>query len=294
VFDHLPLCEDTGIEAPEHRLSQLNRPSTAKELQQADQLSGVHVAQVKQRPTALWLMGPSAVGKSTASRALMEDYGISSILDNVTGEMRPDAVQIDGEIFRTVHEGFKDFVQHGLEQFPPCIFKSCWKGTQARKESKTYKEEVFQNAVARKNNLIIPSPCASDLHGCLRRMEELKAAGYVNHVIAIYAREKLVEERGRSRADQDGKMFVSVRDDSVYAYAPMIAAANGKWVMVDNTGRTRQGPSGNGYSLKMLPDDSEAKTSLDMLTLEKDLGKLIKPMFDLGRSRPKTVASKHD
>jgi len=254
------------------------------------------------------LMGSSAVGKSTASRTLMEEYGIHNVEDG-HGGMVADAVQIDGEIFRRVHKGFQDIVQAGLMQSPPCIWRGAWKKTQARTQSKVYKKKVYKTALEAKKNLIIPSPCASDIEGCLKRMKELKEAGYTNHVVAIYARDKLVEERGRSRADFDGKMYVSVKDDAVYAFAPMIVMANGNWQLVNNTGTPQTGPSGKGLDLDMLSDgviEEEAPSgkviqpprdsiSISRVAMEQELNQILLPMFDLGISRPPAgKASKDD
>lgn len=286
VTNHLPFCDHFDIKIPQHLDDDLNREITPEEFAKADVEAGVNLATSQEKPIALWLMGSSAVGKSTASKALMEEYGIPKIKDG-NGEVRANAVQIDGEIFRSAHNGFKNVVEYGLRQNPPCLFEKGWKGTRARSESKVYKKKVFSNAVQEKKNLIIPSPCASDLAGCLGRVQLLSEAGYVNHIVVIYAREKLVEERGLSRADRDGKKFVSVVEDSTFAFAPMIAIANGNYTFIDNTGMSKRAQSGKCLAMNV------ANTSI--LDFEQKITKLLRPMFDVSDGRMDVQApSKYD
>lgn len=184
-------------------------------------------------------------------------------------------MQIDGEIFRSAHKGFTDLVDDGLSQSPPCTYKGGWKKTKARTESKVYKQKVFDNAIEKKHNLIIPSPCASNMPGCLQRVMALKKAGYTNHVVVIYARDNLVTERGRSRADRDGKMFVSVVKEAVAAFAPVMAVADGQWTLMDNTGRAVRGESGQCLNIDV--SDKEAEE----VKFELDMKDVIKNMYDV-------------
>lgn len=180
-----------------------------------------------------------------------------------------------------------------FSQSPPCTYKGGWKKTKARTESKVYKQKVFDTAIEKKHNLIIPSPCASNMPGCLQRVMALKKAGYTNHVVVIYARDNLVTERGRSRADRDGKMFVSVVKEAVAAFAPVMSVADGQWTLMDNTGRAVRGESGQCLNIDVSDQEAEE------VKFELDMREAVEKMYDVGPppeegATSKVAAGKYD
>jgi hypothetical protein len=88
LTDHLPLCESFGIKVPTVNgvNKYLDRSLTPEEFEDSDRLAGVLTATPQKKPIALWLMGSSAVGKSTASKTLLDEYGIPLTTDPKTGK----------------------------------------------------------------------------------------------------------------------------------------------------------------------------------------------------------------
>eukprot|EP00928_Gymnodinium_smaydae_P082245 TRINITY_DN6562_c0_g1_i1.p1 TRINITY_DN6562_c0_g1~~TRINITY_DN6562_c0_g1_i1.p1 ORF type:complete len:926 (-),score=137.59 TRINITY_DN6562_c0_g1_i1:79-2856(-) len=273
VTDHLPMCEDIGFNLPDYLRAEMMRKTTKEEIQAAERRSGRDTATQKEAPVAVWILGSSAVGKSTLAKETLDELGIQQV-NNSAGKLQHDAVKIDWKLFRSTHVGFKSVVKHGLQQAPPCIYRDGWKGTQAAASANDFENRMFIEAVKGKRNLLIQTSCSS-ISICIKKVTSLKHYGYTNHIVAAYAREKLVEERGKSRADREGKPFEPKVDDAVFAFAPMMAVANGRCTLVDTTAKAKAKVM-NCLDLKV--DNTKS------LSFEQRMNKIIRPQFDLGPS----------
>jgi hypothetical protein len=187
-----------------------------EERETARRFSGFGVATAWQpNPIALWILGPSAVGKSTQAKTRAKDFGIP-FKDGV-----PDAVLIDGEFFRDAHQSYREWAQ-----------TDDWKAAYPALKSRINKEKMtmLQDAKNQRVHLIIPQTC-SDIASCLYEVKNLTDAGYMSHVIAIQAPKEEVGRRGMLRAQADGKVYdPSHFERSVAALDPIIEASNGRFV----------------------------------------------------------------
>lgn len=242
---HLPLCEETAQNVEDHGKwwEEANRDLTPEENAEAEKISGLRTASTQTQPVAIWMLGPSNAGKSLISKGVLERFGVGSVVvDEDTGTFQKntaDVVNIASSIYRAVHKGIKSFADYGRSQAYPCIWEMAWmKGTKVRDDAKKFKQRIVQTAIKNRQNLVISTPC-NNAQRCLKIVEELKRNGYVNHMIASYARRALIDERGRHRADFDGKRYTGGVDLAVEAFAPMIVSGNGQWEFIDNSGRPR-------------------------------------------------------
>lgn len=186
------------------------------EQQQARRDAGLGMATERQvKPIALWILGPSAVGKSTLAKNKASDFGIPS------KDGAPDAVHVDGQFFRDAHALYQEWTK-----------TEDWKAAYPALKSRINeeKQQMLLDAINHKVHLIIPQTCM-DLESCLYEVQRLTDAGYVNNVIAIQAPKEEVARRGRSRAEADGKVYNPMQfDKSVAALQPMIEESNGRFV----------------------------------------------------------------
>ena len=90
---------------PEELLAGLQRDFTDEEIDEIYLRSNQKTAPAQDRPTALWIFGPSAVGKSFITGA--KAANLFGVLQN--------AVVIDGTEFREVHAGYQAVSRHGLD-----------------------------------------------------------------------------------------------------------------------------------------------------------------------------------
>lgn len=170
-----------------------------------------------QRPVALWIVGPSAVGKTMQSSLRAKHFGIRDC-DDEFGCVGPDAVVVDGEFFRDTHEAYQAWTQ-----------TDDWEAAYPAVKSRINREkkDMLNHAEELKKHLIIPQTCL-DLPSCLDEVRQLTDGGYVNHVIAITAPREEVARRGTRRAMADGKVYNSNEfDRAVVAIEPMLKACNG-------------------------------------------------------------------
>lgn len=148
------------------------------------------------RPKALWLFGPPAVGKTTASNErAWEMFGWP---DN--------AVTVDGADFRIVHKGFQMVAQHGMRN--NLLHADAWAMLKGSGFMDKLKEEVVELAIRNRQHLKIPETAVSA--GRVDRMlDHLVAAGYELHAVCLWAPKSETEARGRARGVKEGKAFTT-------------------------------------------------------------------------------------
>merc|ERR1712100_234072 len=106
-----------------------------------------------------------------------------------------------------------------------------WKSAYPALKSRINKEkaEMLKHARELRKHLLIPQTCL-DLPSCLDEVRQLSDAGYVNHVIAIYAPREEVARRGTKRAAADGKVYnPNEFDRAISAIDPMLETCNGRF-----------------------------------------------------------------
>lgn len=208
-----------------------------EELAAAWSMSGFDSASLGHvEPVALWIIGPSAVGKSTLACDVAPEFGIPQLPPDVAAVaplprsprdcetvVQLDAVIVDGAHFRETWAYF----QHQTHSEAWAEAYPLLKGTINKA-----KTQLLHAARCQRKHLVIPHTCL-DLKDCLATVEELKKRGYTNHVLAVTAPFKEVTNRGRQREKLDGKRYApSEFHHSISAFGPMIAACNGQYQLV--------------------------------------------------------------
>lgn len=203
-----------------------------------------------ERPIALWIIGPSAVGKTTLSKTVCTEFDIG-----VRKDGPPDAVMIDGEFFRDAHGMYKEWA-HSSE----------WASAYPAMKPMINQEKhgMLIEASKQQKHLIIPHTCLQ-VEVCIEEMRELIRRGYINHVLAVTAAREEVAHRGRERELKTGKRYASSEySRSIAAFEPMILGANGRYELVraielNDGGRAdlghrtlARGPSGSRPNLRLV------------------------------------------
>lgn len=204
--------------------SRMPRPFTSEECVLAWSAANFHRAASKEQPIALWIIGPSSVGKSTLTAQLGAKFEIPK---RPCGEPAPahpdaaaalDAVIVDGDRMRDAYGVWQLWMQSPERQFAYRALKST-----INKE----KGKMCTEAVAERKNLVIPKSMRN-LKSGLNEVEHLVRHGYTNHVAAVLAPREWCERRGEARALRTGKKYCPEDfDRSLAAVIPMISASNG-------------------------------------------------------------------
>lgn len=223
---HLPFCEDLRLEAALPETTRLLRaaatPFTEEEVRAARREAHADTAPCQDHPVAVYVIGPSSVGKSTASETRLQDMGLDE----------KEAVVVDGDIWRSHHSGFNKLVDFGKKY--NCVFKGAWDGV--IKYSKAEKKKLFEFAADPecRRNMIVPETC-STWERCKIQFDRLKSQNYKIHVLSIIAPREDVLARGLARADKTGKHYSGAYVKPVAAMVPVMSLANGQCEVVDNT-----------------------------------------------------------
>lgn len=226
----LPFCEEIAsmntIEVTA-LVKGADTPFTPEEMKTTAEVLKFNSATCSKEPKAVWVLGPSASGKSTVTTM------ISKIIDFPMIESGEDAVVLDGDEVRNQHKGYMALVAFGLRN--NCIFKKAWPAVQPH--VKHAKAEILAMATTTdcQRNLLIPETC-SKWNVCAKELSRLKRDGYTIDVAAIYGPHDAIELRGRKRADQSGKVYSAGNFvASIVAMVPMMGIANGRCMLVNNT-----------------------------------------------------------
>lgn len=180
------------------------------------------------KPVALWILGPSSVGKSTLVAKVGHRFGIHKLDDEVARQRRTvgtelDAVVVDGEYMRDAHSLYNDWIQSP-------DWKSAYPALKSRINLE--KDGLQLEAVQNRKNLIIPQTCLK-LGKSLEDLEALARLGYTNHIFAVVAPLADCQRRGQNREVETGKRYQALEfEQSIEAVPPMIAAGNGKYEVV--------------------------------------------------------------
>lgn len=212
--------------SPDARL--VPRPLTEDERRLAWQNSNFFDADGRQeQPIALWILGPSSVGKSTIFAQAASHFGIplkgDTPIELEDDRRKLNAVMVDGEFMRDSSSVWKEWTKtpHWRSAYP--AFKS------------TINEEkdiMCAEAVRQRKHLVIPHT-AVNVHKALREMSKLSTGGYINHVLAVLAPLEDCERRGRVRERSTGKRYEPAEYSlSVDAIWPLIASCNGRFAIV--------------------------------------------------------------
>lgn len=184
---------------PEALRADLERDFLDEELEKILVRANKRSAPSVDKPAALWIFGPSAVGKSfiTGAKAV-------TLFNAVT-----NAVLIDGTDFREVHAGFNAVAVHGQENgllhadaWP--IFKT--KALEAKDGKPTLKRRMVNESIRDRQNLIMPD-CANNPNRLKALIEEVKAAGYAMHAVCLWAPLSVTRARGEERSVREGKLW---------------------------------------------------------------------------------------
>ena len=196
----LPVSKSLGIwvivkgQIPKGLLPGLQRDFTEAELTCIYSNIYKDSALPSEKPAALFVFGPPAVGKSTLCNARANElFGSSS-----------NAVLIDGSEFRDVHSGYQAVAQHGTQRH--VLHADAWPLFKATKASAKLKQRVFREAILSRQHLLIPD-CAAPVAKVEEMLEQLIAAGYELHAICLWAPLSVTRARGEPRSLREGKLW---------------------------------------------------------------------------------------
>lgn len=203
----------------------------------------------QEAPVALWIIGPSAVGKTTLATEMAAEFGIGALANGA-----PDAVLVDGEFFRDAHTAYKRWA-HSLE----------WATAYPAMKPLINEEKVqmTREAAAQRRHMVIPHTCL-DLAKCMAEVQELREHGYLNHVLVVVARREDVANRGKEREKKTGKRYdASEFPKSIAAVVPMIKASNGRYILIMAT-ELNEGDRQNLGHRTLAEGEAGADVDLDM------------------------------
>jgi len=234
------ICEDLGFELPEALQQELRRPFAPQEVDVAHRSLGLESAATVAKgsaPLAVWLVGPSAAGKSSVAEAAAEGLGIARRPPDggrAPGSVgRLDAVSVDGDAFRAAHRGFQAVARDGRARH--CTWREAYPSL--RSALRKQKQALLHLAVKKRLNLLIPHTC--QVRGeCWDVLDDLRRRGYVNHVVLVLGHKKTIRMRGELRAKTTGKRYAPQEwDVSLRNGLGMVSRANGHAELVWTTPR---------------------------------------------------------
>ena len=156
-----------------------------------------------ERPAALFVFGPPAVGKSSIAHVRAAE---------IFGRVE-NAVLVDGAEFRDVHGGYQAVAIHGKTH--KLLHADAWPLFKGSKVPARLKQRLFREAVADRQHLLIPD-CANDVPKVDEMLEALLEAGYELHAMCMWAPLSITRSRGEPRSLREGKPW------SAKQYAPSV------------------------------------------------------------------------
>jgi len=183
--------------------------------------AGMLNAKSSEKPCAIWLIGPSASGKSTLALSMSEWVGIAE----------EGYVTIDGEHFRDSHTGFQHALLDGQQK--GCVFWGAYVGI--RENINKEKQLMLEKACQERKHLMIPSTCLRK-DQCIDVIKMLQELGYAIHIVGVYGDKDTIVKRGMKRAMEQGKRYDPREFEIALAmFAPMLRLCTGVYRMVSTT-----------------------------------------------------------
>ena len=183
-------------------LPELQRDFTREEIEHIYTRVHKTLAPSVERPAALFVFGPSAVGKSVFSSAQATALFGSE----------HNAVLIDGAEFREVHAGWQAVAEHGQQQ--RLLHADAWTlfrnvgtdGGGGSGISSRLKKRLLNEALRDRQHLIIPD-CCNQPTRLSATVEQIVQAGYELHAICLWAPLAVTRSRGEPRSMREGKLW---------------------------------------------------------------------------------------
>jgi hypothetical protein len=227
------ICELLGWEMGESLIDMLNRPFNETERRAARCSAGCERAvSGQEQPQAIWLIGPSASGKSTLAPIAASWVGIDS----------GDFVMVDGEFFRDNHQGYQAALVEGEQH--GCVWWGAYVGI--RENVNLEKQAMLQDSIKAHQNLVIPSTCLRQSQ-CVDVVRKQLENGYKVHIVGIYGDKDVIVGRGRKRAKEKGKRYDPREFGfALKQFAPMLRLCNGRYFMVCTTSKDSSTPTDHG------------------------------------------------
>mmetsp|Transcript_2311 Transcript_2311/g.4828 ORF Transcript_2311/g.4828 Transcript_2311/m.4828 type:complete len:1317 (-) Transcript_2311:48-3998(-) len=185
-------------------------------------LRGPGAAESKVKPKALYIVAPSAGGKTHVMQKLAGSFGIQL----------QQAVSIDSAVFRDCHPQYRALINNGRANHG--LWYRAWpaaKGVLSKAKSRLQKE-----AMANKQDMLI-SDTGHDAGKLLKSIEDLKAQGYNVSLCGIFADPQEILARGLARELDDGKRYNRSLEklmQTFNVFAPAVQAVNGQFWIVSN------------------------------------------------------------
>jgi len=227
------ICELLGWEMGDSLIRQLHRPFNETERREARCSAGCEGAvKGREQPQAIWLIGPSASGKSTLAPIAASWVGINS----------DDFVMVDGEFFRDSHQGYQAALSEGNQH--GCVWWGAYVGI--RESVNLEKQAMLQDSIKAHQNLVIPSTCLRQSQ-CTDVVQKQLEHGYKVHIVGIYGDKEVIVGRGRKRAMEKGKRYDPREFGlALKQFAPMLRLCNGRYFMVCTTSEDSSTPTDQG------------------------------------------------
>jgi hypothetical protein len=184
---------------PPALLANLQRDFTAEEVETIFTRANQRTAPRVPKPAALWIFGPSAVGKTFITGAKA-----NHLFHNLQ-----NAVVVDGTELREAHMGFQAVAVHGQEH--GVLHADAWPSfkkylDEAASNKVTLKRRLMHEALKARQNLVIPD-CANNPKRLQELIEEVRSAGYQMHAVCLWAPLSMTRARGEERSVREGKLW---------------------------------------------------------------------------------------
>lgn len=226
------ICEVVGYELGDELISKIGREFEDDERQEAYKECGFTDAVSSERPQAIWLIGPSASGKSTLAPIAAGWAGISD----------EGYVTVDGEPFRDSHRGYQEALQEGKQK--GCVWWGAYVGI--RENVNDEKQDMLALAADERKHLVIPSTCLRRSQ-CVDVAEMLLERGYKVHIVGIYGNREEIVRRGQKRSVHKGKRYDPREFGmALRQFAPMLRLCTGEWKMMCSTNEDWKIPTDEG------------------------------------------------
>lgn len=198
-------CEEIGHKLSPFLMSALYRPFRAAEVDAARWEAGLGQATRQQQPVAVWLVGPSAAGKSYLTHDVAKGFGIAFLPTD-----EPNAVLLDGSSFRNWHSGYQAVIQEGRRLH--CVWRAAYPAMRSRLRHE--KSRLLRRATRDRLNVLIPHTC-DYLSECAPLLYFLHRRGYTNHVVMVLGDREIIRKRGLRRARTTGKKICTRRVERI-------------------------------------------------------------------------------